>query len=122
MRYFRKKYLRFMGVSIGKGGMISLGAHIDVARGKIYIGNNVVITNGCYVLSHNIAYARLNRVERISKQTIIEDNVFVGVNSVILPGLRIGENSIIGAGSVVTKDIPPNTVAVGNPAKVSKYI
>ena len=49
---------------------------------------------------------------------VIKDNVFIGVNTVILKGVTIGENSIIGAGSVVAKDIPANSVAVGNPAKV----
>lgn len=49
-------------------------------------------------------------------------NVWIGANAVILPGVTIGENAIIGAGAVVTKDVPPNAVAGGNPAKVLKYI
>jgi acyl-[acyl carrier protein]--UDP-N-acetylglucosamine O-acyltransferase len=49
---------------------------------------------------------------------VIEDNVFIGISSIILKGVRIGENTIIGAGSVVTHDIPPNLVAAGNPCKV----
>jgi acetyltransferase-like isoleucine patch superfamily enzyme len=48
----------------------------------------------------------------------VGDNVFLGVNSIILPGKKIGSNSIVGAGSVVTKDVPPGVVVAGNPAKV----
>ncbi|MCV6039074.1 galactoside O-acetyltransferase, partial [Escherichia coli] len=50
------------------------------------------------------------------------DNVWIGANSVVLPGVTIGENSVIGAGSVVTKDIPSNVVAVGNPCRVLREI
>lgn len=57
-----------------------------------------------------------------SGEVIIGDDVYVGVNSVILRNVRIGKNSVIGAGSVVVKDIPPNVVAVGNPAAVIKEI
>ncbi|POB65431.1 galactoside O-acetyltransferase, partial [Vibrio vulnificus] len=52
----------------------------------------------------------------------IKDNVWIGANSVVLPGVTIGENSVIGAGSVVTKDIPANVVAVGNPCRVLRPI
>ncbi len=56
------------------------------------------------------------------RPTIIENNVFIGAGSTVLKGVRIGVNSVIGAGSVVTKDIPPNSIAVGNPAKVIKQL
>ena len=60
--------------------------------------------------------------EQFSFPVKIEDNVWIGSNVVILPGVTIGENSVIGAGSVVTKDIPKNVVAVGNPCKVLRPI
>lgn len=60
---------------------------------------------------HHMGYTKIAKVK-------IADNVFIGANSIILPGVSICKNSIIGAGSVVTKDIPENVVAVGNPAKV----
>lgn len=100
--------------------MISLGAKLDLRRGSIIIGNNCTITYGCVILSHDAAAAKLNKKSEFI--TRIEDNVFIGVNSVVLPGITIGENSIIGAGSVVTKDIPPNCIAAGNPAKILKAI
>ena len=58
----------------------------------------------------------------ISKKVVIEDNVFIGMNSLILKGVTVGENSIVGAGSIVTDDIPPNCIALGIPAKMIKKI
>ncbi|AGM26203.1 maltose O-acetyltransferase [Spiroplasma syrphidicola EA-1] len=58
----------------------------------------------------------------ISKEIIIENNVWLGANVTVTPGVVIGENSIIGAGSVVTKNIPKNVIAAGIPAKVIKEI
>ena len=52
----------------------------------------------------------------------VEDNVWIGGGAIILPGVRIGENSVIGGGAVVTKDIPANSVAVGNPARVIRTL
>lgn len=100
--------------------MISLGAKVDVRRGRVIIGNNCTITWGTIILSHDAARVRLGLPEKSQATTEIADGVFIGVNSVILTGVKIGENSIVGAGSVVTKDIPPRTLVAGNPAKVLK--
>jgi len=117
-----KKYLQSMGNEIGTGGMISLYAHEDVRRGKVVIGDNVTITAGCYILSHSAVENRINPNKEPRTKTVIEDNVFIGVNSVVLPGVKIGKNSIIGAGSVVTSDVEPNSVYAGNPAKLIKKL
>ena len=53
---------------------------------------------------------------------VIEDNVWIGINSTILPGVRIGYGAIVGAGSVVTKDVPAMTIVAGNPARIIKEI
>lgn len=68
-------------------------------------------------MSHDASTAKLIGYTKIGK-VVIEDNVFIGANSIILPNITIGENSIVGSGSVVTKNVPKNTVVAGNPAKV----
>jgi maltose O-acetyltransferase len=57
-----------------------------------------------------------------SKPVVIEDNVWIGSKVVILPGVRIGSRAVIGAGSIVTKNIPPRCVAAGNPARVLRHL
>jgi acetyltransferase-like isoleucine patch superfamily enzyme len=109
----RVAYYRSMGIEIGKHVYISSQAHIDVIGGRITIGNDVSISGGCYILCHTGW-----RLVKEGERTIIEDNVRIFVNSVILPGMRIGRNSIVGAGSIVMKDVPPNVVVQGNPARV----
>ncbi|UCE40733.1 MAG: acyltransferase [Candidatus Aminicenantes bacterium] len=109
----RIRYYRFMGITIGKNCFISSDARLDVRRGKITIGDNVNIASGTYVLSHTGYRPMAEEVE-----TVIEDNVRIFVNSVILPGVRIGRDSIVGAGSVVMRDVPPFSTVMGNPARV----
>ncbi len=113
----RINYFRFLGVRIGKRCFISRHAHIDLRRGRIVIGDDVHIGGGSYVLSHTGF-----RPNHEGKETVIEDHVRVFVNSVILPGIRVGRNSIIGAGSVVMKDIPPYVAVQGNPARVIQHL
>lgn len=121
LRILFHSYLRACGIEIGKNTMISLGAKIDVRRGKIKIGNNCTITHGCVILSHDAAATLMGQASS-SGSTIIENGVFIGVNSVVLPGITIGANSIIGAGSIVTHNIENNCVACGNPARVIKTL
>ena len=109
----RVQYLRLMGVEIGRRCFISRKANIDVARGQVVIGNNVSVTSGSYILSHT-----RGRKNRDGQKTVLEDHVLVNVNAVILPGITIGRNSMVGAGSVVTQDVPPDVVVMGNPARV----
>lgn len=91
-------------------------------QGGIYIGDDVLI-------GHNVVIATLNHLPEpekrswlVPKPVRIGNKVWIGSNSTILPGVTIGDNAIIGAGSVVTKDIPANAVAVGNPARIKKMI
>jgi acetyltransferase-like isoleucine patch superfamily enzyme len=113
----RVNYYRLMGIEIGRGVYISSRAHIDVIGGKIKIGDHVSVSGGCYILCHTGW-----RLVKAGERTVIEDNVRIFVNSVILPGVTIGRNSIIGAGSIVMKDVPPNVVAMGNPARVVQQL
>ncbi|MBW2065616.1 MAG: hypothetical protein JRJ03_11905 [Deltaproteobacteria bacterium] len=72
-------------------------------------------------LFHDVAADRRGRPSS-QATTVIENEVFIGVNSVVLPGVRIGYGAVIGAGSVVAHDIPPHVVAVGNPALVIRSL
>lgn len=91
---------------------------------KVIIGNNVMIgpRTGIYTAGHPIDAEIRNLGLEFGKPIIIGNNVWIGGNVVILPEVRIGDNVVIGAGSVVTKDIPSNVVAVGNPCKVLRKI
>ncbi len=118
LRNTRRAYFRSLGVEVGEGGMISLGAHIDTSRGRVAIGDYVIITNGCYLLSHSTTDAILSPHRPARQETIIDDYAYIGVNAVIMPGVRVGHHAIVGASAVVTKDVPPYAVVVGNPARV----
>lgn len=122
IRRLRIYFFRKAGIDIGKNCMISFQAKLDMRRGKIVIGDNVSITYGCVILSHDRASMILYPYKQSDGITIIDDDVFIGVNSVVLMGVKIGKGSIVGAGSVVVNDIPPYSIALGNPAKVVRSI
>jgi len=106
------------GLRIGVDCYIHPGVKLDSSHcWLITIGDEVTISLRAIILAHDASMKRHLGYTRIGKVTI-GNRVFVGAEAVILPGVIIGENSIIGAGSVVTKDIPPNAFAAGNPAKV----
>lgn len=107
-----------MGLSVGKNFKRMHGTILDPSHcWLITIGDNVTLAPRVHILAHDastchhLGYARIGRVD-------IANNVFVGADTVVLPGVSIGENSVIGANSTVTKSIPANVVAAGNPAKI----
>ena len=108
-------------VEIGDNTAIGTYVHIW-GHGGIKIGNDVLIASHCCLtsLGHDYTKKPIRKGNIIAKMIVIEDDVWLGSNVCVLPGVRIGEGSVIGAGSVVTKDIPPYSIAVGNPAKVIK--
>ncbi len=87
---------------------------------KITIGDNVKC--GANTIITDSDWHPEDPRSSAAKPVVIEDNVWLGVNVVVLKGVKIGSNSIIGAGSIVTKDIPSNVIAAGNPCKVIKTI
>ena len=90
----------------------------------IYIGNNVLIGPNVIIDAgtHPINPIIRKKQAQFNIPVYIGDNVWIGGGSIILPGVKIGKNSVIGAGSVVTKDIPENVVAVGNPCRILREI
>lgn len=107
-----------IGKNVGiSGATICASSYIEIGD-ECLLGANVIVLDTDF---HTVQPLRrrfnADWAEIGSKRTIIERNVFVGANAIILKGVRVGENSVIGAGSVVVTDVPPNTVFGGNPAK-----
>lgn len=108
-----------------------IGNHSGIGEGSIIskytrIGDNVMMGPQCYIYTRNHRHDNID-IPMIKqgvedwKPVTIEDDVWIGSRVTILPGVHIGKGVIIGAGSVVTKDIPPYTIVAGNPAKIVKY-
>lgn len=116
-------------IIIGDNVSIGNDCHIGCID-KIIIGDNVLMGSKIYISDHShgrnsideLSIPPVNRNLYSKGPVIIKDNVWIGENVVILPNVIIGCNSVIGANSVVTKDIPENCVAGGNPAKIIKFI
>ena len=106
------------GLKVGDNCNFQFGVNIDSSHcWHIQIGNNVTLAPRVMIIAHDasmkihLGYAKIGKVK-------IRNNVFIGAGAIVLPNVSIGENSIIGAASLVTKDIPANVIAAGNPAKV----
>ena len=119
--------------TVAPGAKITIGDDVGVsgctisASKSITIGNRVLVGSGTAIVDQDAHQIdpddRRNGTGEIKKAPIIiEDDVFIGARSIILKGVTIGHGSVIGAGSVVVKSIPPNSIAVGNPARVVRSI
>lgn len=113
--YFRAKHIQ-----VGKNNRImirSFGREPSLVK----IGNHCTITNNVRFLTHDGAtWLFTNRIPHVQSfgKIEIKDNCFIGIGSIILPNVTIGPNSIVGAGSVVTRDVPPGKIVGGNPARI----
>jgi acetyltransferase-like isoleucine patch superfamily enzyme len=111
---------------IGSNTYIGEYNNIRAGGGIIKIGNYCSISQHITIVASNHGIAKDTIIKDQAWSTkknfvTIEDDVWIGANSVILPGVTIGKGAVIGAGSVVTKDIPAYAIAIGNPARVIKY-
>lgn len=128
-RLLRPKVLRWVGCKVGKN--VFIGGHVLIDSGHaelITLEDNVHITTRCLLLCHQRDLSSYFKGDDIAKLPYklapikICRGVHVGMNSMVMPGVTIGEGAIIGAYSLVTKDIPAWTIATGRPAKVVKNI
>lgn len=112
-----------INTTIGQGTFINYGATIlDTA--EVTIGKNVLIGPHCQIITvtHPVDDQEMRTGGwEIARPVVIGDRVWLGAGVIVLPGVTIGEDAIVGAGSVVTKDLPARSIAVGNPAKVIRY-
>src|SRR5437773_790533 len=108
----RRQYLnRVWKMDIGEGTAISGSAKLDKTNPRgIHIGTYSVVTFGAAILTHDYVNQRNNDVR-------IGDNCFIGAHSIILPGVSIGDGSIVAAASVVARDVPARSLVAGNPAR-----
>jgi len=108
-------------VFIGNKSIIGLGCTVI---GPVEIGNNVMLAQNIVISGLNHGYELVDippsEQKTVTKKIVVMDDVWIGANCVITAGVTIGKHAVIGAGSIVTKDVPPFSVSVGNPAKVVK--
>lgn len=119
----RAQCFRRLGAKIGNDSMIFKGVSLGSEPYLVEIGNHVKITADVKFVTHDGGIHVIRHLKKLHEadifgKIVIGDNVFIGVNSIILPDVTIGDNCIIGAHSVVTKNIPDNSVVVGIPARV----
>jgi maltose O-acetyltransferase len=112
-----------------KGARIQVGDHTFINYGSsisahklVSIGRDCLLGHHTFILDHNEHDLMQRHVVPPSSPVIIEDHVWIGSRSIILPGVHIGHNAAIGAGSVVVEDVPPCSLVVGNPARVVRYL
>jgi acetyltransferase-like isoleucine patch superfamily enzyme len=116
----RSAFHRLKGVKIGKRVEIGYMVLIDNRRPElITIEDDATITSMCVVLAHDLS-RRFNEGKEIVGKVLIKKGAFIGMNSVIMPGVTIGEGSVVAAGSVVTKDVEPFSIYGGIPARKLK--
>jgi maltose O-acetyltransferase len=91
---------------------------------RVQIGHHVMIGPAVqiYTAAHPVEASIRNEGWEVAKPIIVEDNVWIGGGAVLLPGVRVGQNAVVGAGAVVSHDVPPGTVVAGNPARVIREI
>jgi acetyltransferase-like isoleucine patch superfamily enzyme len=112
----------FRGYDIHRTAELERGLNLDRYNPRgVHIGKNTIIASRVTILSHYvIPLPQEQRYAGEKTDTYIGDNCLIGVGAIILPGIRIGNEAVVGAGAVVTKDVPSNTIVAGNPAKIIK--
>jgi acetyltransferase-like isoleucine patch superfamily enzyme len=113
------------GVKVGR--RVKISSHTFICEGvtiedEVFVGHNVSFINDRYPRSTNIDGSLQMPEDWKMEHTLVKRRASIGTGSTILCGITIGENAIVGAGSVVTRDVPDNAVAAGNPARILRYV
>lgn len=115
------------GIKVVRGNSVKIGKNVDImynclmmAAGTITIEDDAQVAANVQLISNN--HDIHDRKILVCKPVVLKKNCWIGAGASILPGVTVGENAIVGAGSVVTKDVEANTIVAGNPAKVIKHI
>ncbi len=117
IQFLRNLKYRIKGYKVHSSVIFERHLHLDrLYPAGIHIDANCLIASGCTILSHD--HCKRVNDQPLLFNTYIGKNCFIAVNSTILPGVKIGDEVIVGAGSVVTKDVPSNVIVAGNPAKI----
>ncbi|BDD02570.1 sugar O-acetyltransferase [Aureibacter tunicatorum] len=123
--HIESPFLCDYGYNIKLGGSFFANHHLTILDcAPVTIGDNVMIGPNCVLTTatHPVDAKTRHSLLEFAKPIVLEDGVWLGASVTVCPGVTIGENSVIGAGSVVVKDIPANTVAVGNPCRVVRRV
>lgn len=122
LRVFPPFYTDFgKNITIGKNVFINACCHFQ-DQGGITLGDGCLIGHNVVFATLNHGFAPADRASLYPAPIVLGKNVWVGSNSTLLQGIRIGDNAVIGAGSVVTKDVPANTIVGGVPARILRQI
>ena len=137
-RFICRRIFKYAGkkINVEKGAFFLDGSEIEIGDysaigvdcriyGAVKIGNDVMMGPEVVVLPRNHRFDRLDipmwRQGHSTEPIVIDDDVWIGTRAILLPGVKIGKGAIIGAGAVVTRDVPEYSVVGGNPAKVIKF-
>jgi acetyltransferase-like isoleucine patch superfamily enzyme len=113
------------GAKIGKNCKVS--SHTFICEGvtiedNVFVGHNVTFINDLYPRATSTSGALQTEDDWVCIPTLVKKGASIGSSTTLLSGITVGENAIVGAGSIVTKDVPPNTIVAGNPAKIIRRI
>lgn len=115
-------FTKFWKMDIKKSALIAYGAKLDKSNPKgIHIDEETYIASGAVILAHDFSTAYIQKTTGKHKNSVyIGKRCFIGVNAIIMPGIKIGDSVVVGSGAIVTKDVPSNCIVAGNPAKIIK--
>ena len=120
---YTRRLHEIRGVQFTDPPSVFIGTNVAIDRTYpelVKIGSNVTISSGASIMAHSSPPMSIQNTYKSAEQKEIDigDNVYIGANAVVLPGVTVGDWSIIGAGAIVTKDVPEYKIVVGNPAEV----